>query len=269
MRSDSSKSIQYKIGRLITSPKFYLVTGSVIALAIGVSLYTRLRPDHITVNPNDKKTPQFAYREDEFALLQVTLANLMDMETKKEYPRIYNEMTSHHFKKNVPLRVFLKITNCAEQYLGDVISYDRFNLGFHRQVVKGKELDTIRLQVERSEASIEETFSFEKEGLVDFKLSKIHWITDRKVFHTCMREASRHLPLSAPKNGEPLDAAESGTETPKTDVGGMTPVETNTATPTPQAAPVPAAAPTPDTTEPTAETPANDIGPVATPPDNL
>ncbi|MEB3287367.1 MAG: hypothetical protein VKJ04_07680 [Vampirovibrionales bacterium] len=217
MRSDSSKPLSYRVLRFLTSRQFLILSFALIALAIGLRFYGNLRSETIVVNPKDKTTPQFAYRKDELALLQIALDKLIQAESEKRYSQIYTQMASRRFQHNVPQRVFLKMSNCVEKYLGDVVSYDRDNNGFIRKTTKGRLVDSLQLHVERSETPLEEQYVFEWDG-VDVRVGGIYWMTDKPFFHQCMAEIraeQRHLNLN---NAGALQGVKDSTEEKSTEI---------------------------------------------------
>lgn len=190
MRPELPKFSLYRVFRFFTSRQFFTVAFGVILLVLALKAYDLwLRPDTIRVNDKDKTSPQYPYRKDELALLQISLNKLMEAESQKRYDDIYGELASRRFQKNVPERVFLKMTNCVEQYLGDMVSYDLNNNGFRREKRKGRTVDVLQLHVERSETALEEQIVFEWEG-VDVRVGGLYWLTDRRAFHQCIRDVS-------------------------------------------------------------------------------
>jgi hypothetical protein len=190
------------------------------------------RADRVTVNPNDPKSPQYAYRLDELALLQMAADDIQELERQKRYGQIYDDFAGPEFKAGTSRRRFLIMANCVETYLGGVQEFDRGNTGFKRSFVKTaaskkrRTMDILRREAQRDHGPVAEQLVFTGNG-VNFKLNSLYWFARDKSFLQCIAnsarlEAETTPPTelesesdSAPKpDGDstaPAPAAESGT----------------------------------------------------------
>jgi hypothetical protein len=162
-------------------------------LLAGILALGGCRSDHISVNPKDPKSPQFAYRLDELALLQMAADDIMDLERKKQYGRIYDDYASHGFKRMVSRRHFLVMSNCVETHLGALQEFDINEIGFRREVLKeqpGAPLDVLNRRATRAKGTIDEQLVFIADG-VNFKLNGLYWIAKDKQFLECIRNSSQ------------------------------------------------------------------------------
>jgi hypothetical protein len=199
------------------------------------------------VNPKDPRSPKFAYRLDELALLQMATDDILNLERKKQYGVIYDEYTSSEFQKNVSRRRFLIMSNCVETYLGGLQEFDSNDLGFARKTLKGQTMDTLTRKVQRERGKAEEHLVFIPSGF-NFKLNGLYWISKDKIFLQCIADSPQieantaPMPKAMPTSGEEEGKTASPTGEP-TPSGGQAPVpagETPTETPpTQEAVPVP------------------------------
>jgi hypothetical protein len=147
--------------------------------------------DHVAVDRKDPKTPQFAYRLDELAMLQMAVDDIQDAERDKRYGKIYDDFASPEFMAETSRRRFLIWGNCAETYLGGLEEYDRNELGFFREKAKSKmPIDSIVRTVHRSRFVVKERMGFIYDG-IHFKLRTWTWITNDKPFLECMADSPR------------------------------------------------------------------------------
>jgi hypothetical protein len=148
------------------------------------------RSDRVTVDRKDPRSPQFAYRLDELAMLQMAVDDIQGMEQDKHYGQIYDDFASPEFKQGTSRRRFLIWGNCAETYLGGLEEYDRNELGFFReQFKKQAPIDSIARTVHRSRYLAKERMGFVYDG-IHFKLRNWTWITNDKPFLQCMEESA-------------------------------------------------------------------------------
>lgn len=150
--------------------------------------------DRVTVNAKDPQSPQYAYRQDELALLSLMADDVQELERKKQYATIYDDYTSPEFKTSTSRRRFLIITNCVETFLGGMDSdgYDPHDLGFRRESLKGSAgvhfLDVLNRKVHRMMGLVDEQLVFVPDGL-NFKLNGLYWISKDKQFLQCVAES--------------------------------------------------------------------------------
>lgn len=169
------------------------------------------RNDRVAVNPKDLNSPQFAYRLDELALLQMNADDVQELERKKQYGKLYDQYASDAFKQGVTRRRFLIMSNCVESFLGDLQEYDRNDVGFHREQLKEKGqqygfIDVLNRKVQRSLGSIEEQLVFAPLGL-NFKLNGLYWISKDKQFLQCIAESPQIEAQTTPQpEGAPAAA---------------------------------------------------------------
>jgi len=148
------------------------------------------RSDRVAVDSKDPRSPQFAYRLDELAMLQMAVDDIQGMEQDKHYGQIYDDFASPEFKKETSRRRFLIWGNCAETYLGGLEEYDRNELGFFReQFKKQAPIDSIARTVHRSRYLAKERMGFVYDG-IHFKLRNWTWITNDKPFLQCMVDSA-------------------------------------------------------------------------------
>lgn len=190
------------------------------------------RTDRIAVNTKNPLTPQFAYRHDELALLQLTVDDIMMLEQRKDYDRIYDEYTSKAFQQAIPRRNFLMMTNCVEVYLGNLNTFEKRNLGFTRKAKPTGPIDTIIREAERGSGKTHERLDFVFEGM-DPRLNAIFWYTTERDFLRCMddvtAELSKRKRRRKAKAVEPTEATEgteaaTTTEAPTTEAPATEPV---------------------------------------------
>lgn len=178
------------------APVFTLRTGMIL-LGLGVlAIWTWMglsscHSDKVVVNPKDPQSPQFAYRQDQMALLSMMADDIQELERKKQYSTIYDDYTSQEFKSGITRRRFLIISNCVETYLGGLEEYDPHDLGFRREMLKdghGKFLDVLNRKVKRMLGQIDEQMVFIPHDL-NFKLNGLYWIAKDKQFLQCVAES--------------------------------------------------------------------------------
>jgi hypothetical protein len=177
---------------LMTMPKrSFLTSLALLGLAL-MLLLTGCHPDHVAVDHRDPKTPQYAYRLDELALLQMAVDDIQEMERDKRYGKIYDEFASPEFKAKTSRRRFLIWANCAETYLGGVEEYDRNELGFFREPAKNKQptVDSLLRTIHRSHFTAKERMGFVYDG-IHFKLHDWTWVSNDKTFLQCMADSPR------------------------------------------------------------------------------
>lgn len=149
------------------------------------------RSDKVTVNKKDPHSPQFAYRLHELALLQLAADDIQELEKKKQYGGIYDKYGSAAFQKSTNRRLFLVMANCVENHLGGLIEYDRNDLGFRREILKGhpgKPLDILTREVQRMQGPVEEHMVFVPNG-INFKLNSLYWVAKDKQFLQCIADS--------------------------------------------------------------------------------
>ncbi|HEY9686222.1 MAG TPA: hypothetical protein V6C52_04525 [Coleofasciculaceae cyanobacterium] len=176
---------------LFAAMTIFIRRSGFIVLLAGLLALGGCRSDHISVNPKDPKSPQFAYRLDELALLQMAADDIMDLERKKQYGRIYDDYASHGFKRMVSRRHFLIMSNCVETHLGALQEFDINEIGFRREVLKeqpGTPLEVLNRRATRAKGTIDEQMVFIGDG-VNFKLNGLYWIAKDKQFLECIRNS--------------------------------------------------------------------------------
>lgn len=194
----------------------------ILALLFVLASVSGCRSDRIAVDKKDPNSPQYAYRKDELALLQMVADDIQELERKKQYGTIYDDYASDAFRSGIGRRQFMIMANCVESFLGDLEEYDRNDIGFNRQFDKNKKppekhfVDVLNRKVQRALGSIEEQLAFVPHGL-GFKLNGLYWIAKDKAFIACMRESG------------PLDAATAPKTEPKTDTSTTSPATPATA----------------------------------------
>ncbi|MEM0951960.1 MAG: hypothetical protein AAGI66_07440 [Cyanobacteria bacterium P01_H01_bin.74] len=156
----------------------------------GVILPGCRNDDVIAVNTNDKNTPQYAYRLDEIAMLELLTEEIFSAEKDKHYARIYSAFTAPSFKERVSESTFLSLTTCVEKHLGHLESYNPEEKGFYRKLKFNKATektipyDIIKRNVFRFKETITEELVFEKSGL-QFQLADLIWHTNNTALKTC------------------------------------------------------------------------------------
>ncbi len=192
------------------------------------------RNDRVDVNKKDPDSPQYAYRKDELALLQMSADDIQELERKKQYGTIYDDYASEAFKQGVGRRRFMIMSNCVESFLGDVEEYDRNDIGFRRDYLKDKRnkptqnyVDVLNRKVQRTLGSIEEQMVFVPNGL-SFKLNGLYWIAKDKHFLQCIGQSESLDQQTAPKPEVPAAGTEPSTEVPATNASGETKPATET-----------------------------------------
>lgn len=175
-----------------------------IALVAGlcISAFTLLstcRSDRVAVNPKDPRSPKFAYRLDELALLQMAADDVLNLERKKQYGAIYDGYASPEFQKSVSRRRFLIMSNCVETYLGGLQEFDSNDLGFDRKHQPGHKqpLDILTRKVQREKGKLDEQLVFVPSGF-NFKLNGLYWISKDKTFLQCIADSPRIEANTAP-----------------------------------------------------------------------
>jgi hypothetical protein len=195
---------------LFSAMTIFIRRSGFTVLLAGVLAVGGCRSDHISVNPKDPKSPQFAYRLDELALLQMAADDIMDLERKKQYGRIYDDYASRGFKRMVSRRHFLIMSNCVETHLGALQEFDINEIGFRREVLKeqpGAPLDVLNRRATRAKGTIDEQLVFIADG-VNFKLNGLYWVAKDKQFLECIRNSSQLEATTRPPKGTPLVAGE-------------------------------------------------------------
>jgi hypothetical protein len=224
-----------------------------IALAAGVcisafTLLSTCRSDRVTVNLQDPRSPKYAYRLDELALLQMAADDIFNLERKKQYGTIYDEYTSPDFKKSVSRRRFLIMSNCVETYLGGLQEFDSNDLGFVRQhqARQRHPFDILTRKIQREKAKVDEQLVFIPSGF-NFKLNGLYWISKDKTFLQCIADSPQieantvPMPKATPVTEEQTQTAKASTA--KTANNAAQPVASTEEAqseqpPTPEAAPV-------------------------------
>lgn len=198
----------------------------------GFTLLNTCRSDRVEVNPNDPRSPKFAYRMHELALLQMSADDILNLEKKKQYGAIYDGYASPDFQKSVSRRRFLIMANCVETYLGGLQEFDTNDLGFTRQLLPTQKhpFDILTRKIQRERGKVDEQLVFIPSGL-NFKLNGLYWISKDKGFLQCIAASPQIEANTAPM--------------PQTPPGEQTATENATAspeptTPTEQQAPIPA-----------------------------
>jgi hypothetical protein len=213
--------------------------------------------------------PAPTYREDEKILLNLITTDILELERKKNYGRIYDNYGSRTFKASISRRDFLRMSHCLENTLGDLVDYDRRNWTFQRSKVKNAIYDSTARPVVRSGGNLTEEIIYVQEG-VDFKLNALYWTSNRKDFLACMQTIAQTLTppgTQTPKPAIAKDAAKA--DTAAADATAAKPNGEKTASSTteqkpakasatqpPQKASLPAAEPSPTSSKPPAEKPA-------------
>lgn len=173
--------------------------------------------DHVTVNSKDTTSPQFAYRLDELALLEMLADDIQEMERKKQYGKIYDDYASQDFKSSVSRRMFLIMANCVEKHLGGLQEFNPNERGFRRQSlqkngkgsVSGGFLDLLNRKVERTKGTIEEQLIFIPYRL-NFKLNGLYWISKDKQFLECVAQSTQaEINSAVPSTTEGSDSSTS------------------------------------------------------------
>lgn len=143
------------------------------------------------------------YREDEKILLRLATTDILELERKKAYGKIYDDYASQNFKKNVSRRDFLRMGNCLELTMGDLVDYQRDQWIFNRKADKKGIYDNTVRSVVRSSGNLKEQITYVMEG-VDFKLNAIYWSSNRKDFLTCMKKVTQTMsrPSARPQTPE-------------------------------------------------------------------
>jgi len=236
------------------APLFTLKNGLVVLILALLGIWTWMglgscRSDRVSVNSKDPQSPQYAYRQDELALLSLMADDIQELERKKQYATIYDDYSSQEFKNSISRRRFLIISNCVESYLGgmDPDGYDPHDLGFRRENIKGagaNYLDVLNRKVHRMMGLVDEQMVFVPHDL-NFKLNGLYWISKDKQFLQCVAESPNReqegqpaLMTGTPAETEPTasetqNTAENGAagtaqEPGKTPETGATPTETQT-----------------------------------------
>lgn len=200
------------------SPRSQCIAQSAMLLLLACSVIglSACRSDRVSVNAKDPNSPQYSYRLDELALLQMAADDIQEMERRKQYGQIYDEYGSDGFKKNVSRRRFLIMSNCVETYLGGIEEINPNELGFRRKFVGSKNaqsfLDVLNRNVLRIQGNIEEQLVFVPNGL-NFKLNGLYWIAKDKQFLQCIADSPKVEADTAPKPETPETATEPATET--------------------------------------------------------
>jgi hypothetical protein len=181
-------------------PKIAMRGSIICLLAVSLLGFSACRSDRVSVNPKDPDSPQYAYRLDELALLQMAADDVLEKERKKQYGQIYDEYGSDDFKHGVSRRRFLIMANCVESYLGGLEEFDPNDLGFRRERPKGSRqyLDVLNRKVHRTQGAIEEQLVFVPSGL-NFKLNGLYWIAKDKQFLQCIADSPQIEKDTEPK----------------------------------------------------------------------
>ena len=202
------------------APLFTLKNGLAVLILALLGIWTWMglgscRSDRVSVNPKDPQSPQYAYRQDELALLSLMADDIQELERKKQYATIYDDYASQEFKNSISRRRFLIISNCVESFLGgmDPDGYDPHDLGFRREDVKGassKYLDVLNRKVHRMMGLVDEQMVFVPHDL-NFKLNGLYWISKDKQFLQCVAESPNRE-----QDGQPASMTDTSTETAPT-----------------------------------------------------
>lgn len=175
------------------------------------------RSDRVVVNPADLHSPQYAYRLDELARLQMAADGIFELERKKQYGRLYDEYGGPTFKNSISRRRFLIMSNCVETHLGGMEGFDPNDLGFRRMFVRqGKTrqpLDILTRRIHRVQGGVDEQLVLVAVGL-DYRLNGLYWISRDKNFLQCIRESPKIEQMTTPKPAGEEAETEAGKTTP-------------------------------------------------------
>lgn len=197
-----------------------------LLLVLGLAcVLSGCRADHVVVNPKDPKSPQYAYRLDELALLQMSADDIQELERSKQYGKIYDDFGSDAFKAGLTRRRFLIMANCVETHLGGLQEFERNDTGFIRRfqrianTKRTRSLDTLRREVDRTHLTIFEQMIFTTDG-IHFKLNGLYWIAKSKPFLQCIADSPRLEAETTPLNYVEGQDGPVGKKTPNTPVTG-------------------------------------------------
>lgn len=131
--------------------------------------------------------PEEPYREDEQIRLKLFVEDLFQLEKSKQYGKLYDKYTSPAFQKSVSRRNFMRLSQCVETHLGELVDYERKKWQFQRKSSKGQVFHSIRLPVVRSSANLTEQFTMTADGL-DYRLTGLYWLTKHKSYSDCIQQ---------------------------------------------------------------------------------
>lgn len=189
------------------------------------------RSDVVAVDPENPNSPQYPYLAHEFALLQLAVDDIQELEKKKQYGKIYDDYASDEFRKNTTRRHFLVMANCTEEHLGSLTEYDDDHFGFNRNRMPAENqpaLDSITRYVQREKkGQVREQMIFSGDG-IHFKLNGLYWISEDKHFLQCMQEAEKIAVRTAreaqpPHQEKQAPASKAAVEIPSSKPGGAKP----------------------------------------------
>lgn len=161
-----------------------------------------------------KEEPPTPYREDEQLRLKLFVEDIFELEKSKQYGRLYDKYTSPAFQKTVSRRNFLRLSQCVETHLGELVDYERKDWQFHKKTAKGTVFHSIRLPVVRSSANITEQLTMTTDGL-DYRLTGLYWLTKHKAYADCIRQLQTPNTDKDSKTDE--EPGQSKTEQPSSD----------------------------------------------------
>jgi hypothetical protein len=161
------------------------------------------------------------YREDEQILLKLATTDILELERKKDYGKIYDQYASQALKRSLARRDFLKMGRCLEVTMGDLVDYQRDQWDFTRNKTEHGTLDSTTRSVVRAGGNVKEQLTYVREG-IDFKLNAIYWSSARKDFLSCMnqvmediRKAQKQRTVEKPPKPPGVKSSSSTAEKPK------------------------------------------------------
>lgn len=190
--------------------RMMLIHGVVLSCCLSLA---GCRSDRVNVNAKDPDSPQFAYRLDELALLQMAADDIQELERKKQYGQIYDNFASDNFKAGVSRRRFMIMANCVETNLGGLQEFDRNDIGFRREWVKAAKggqypLDVLNRLIQRDRGTVEEQLIFITSGF-NFKLNGLYWISKDEPFLQCIANSPQVEASTEPKVETPQESTTS------------------------------------------------------------
>jgi hypothetical protein len=176
----------------------------VVAAGIGL---LGCKSDRVDVQQGSTTAPQYAYRLDELALLQLLADDVFSSEREKQYAYIYDHLASPTFQKEKSRRDFLREANCVEVHLGALDTFNPNEKGFSRKKHGKETLDYLTRTIERSQETIPEELVIEPQGL-QFQLRHIIWRSSNINFLNCLSQKIEIPPeeLEAASSAIPSDA---------------------------------------------------------------
>lgn len=123
-----------------------------------------------------------------------TLA-LMELERQGQYGHLYDELGGEALHQTVPRGRFLKITQCVEHHLGEVVGFSRNQLQFSQRQFNNQVVEVVSWPVNRQGAHAKEQALFVEEGL-RYRLMGLFWGSKHPGFSACV---SRVLAPPPPK----------------------------------------------------------------------